>query len=708
MTDHLVPAAPHPPLHAAETLLAPRPEPRPVQRILFGDAAEPPFRWLRSIRTAEVRQHLAAENAHTDRATSALAPLRARLAETLADEVPQELSVPVLLDGWWYIDRTHPLDGVTFSRVRDCEAVRGPAGVPVPVPGQLLPGESVLVEDCRRVLGIALSPDHRLLARAEAAAGGCRLVVTDAETGVVVDDSVHGAGPDAVFSADSTALLHTRLDDLGRRAEVRRHVLGSDPSTDPVLLEEPDHWSELTLSRSRDGSALMIRSTSPVAAEVWTLDLAAPTATPVQVTDRLAGSSTVVEHAGDRLLLLHADPATHRCVLAEAPLGPGTLPGSATPLLHAQEGESFESVEAFAGFVALQLRVGALPAVRMIPRRADGSLDVGAVREIVTGGPLDAVRLEHTPDWEQRSIRCRVDSFLTPPTMIGASLDGGDPFVLQRVEVPGLDASRYVEKRLWATSPDRTRVPISLIARADVVADGTAPVLLHGHGVFGQCLDPLLQPEVLALADRGVVVAVAHVRGGGELGPQWHHDGRRQRRMHSVDDLVACADHLVASGWAAPDRIGAVATGAGAMVVGAAANRAPELFRAVLAETPLVDPLETLLAPEVMLTLEEWTEFGDPAEDETAYRTLRACSPAENIRETEYPAVYAFTALEGTDIPPACAAIWVARLRERVTSDPAERPVLLRVADSLEGGEDLRVEGVAWLLDQLGAADLEG
>ena len=708
MTDRLVSAAPRPPLHAAETLLAPRPEPRTAQRILFGDAAELPFRWLRSIRSDEVREHLAAENAHTDRATSALAPLRARLAEALEGEVPQDLSVPVLLGGWWYIDRTHPLDGVTFSRVRDSEAVRGPAGVPVPVPGQLLPGESVLVEDCRRVLGIALSPDHRLLARAEAAAGGCRLVVTDAETGVVVDDSVHGAGPDAVFSADSTALLHTRLDDLGRRAEVRRHVLGSDPSTDPVLLEEPDHWSELTLSRSRDGSALMIRSTSPVAAEVWTLDLAAPAATPVQVTDRLAGSSTVVEHAGDRLLLLHADPVTHRCVLAEAPLGSGTLPGSATPLLHAQEGESFESVEAFAGFVALQLRVGALPAVRMIPRRADGSLDVGAVREIVTGGPLDAVRLEHTPDWDQRSIRCRVDSFLTPPTMIGASLDGGDPFVLQRVEVPGLDASRYVEKRLWATSPDRTRVPISLIARADVVADGTAPVLLHGHGVFGQCLDPLLQPEVLALADRGVVVAVAHVRGGGELGPQWHHDGRRQRRMHSVDDLVACADHLVASGWAAPDRIGAVATGAGAMVVGAAANRAPELFRAVLAETPLVDPLETLLAPEVMLTLEEWTEFGDPAEDETAYRTLRACSPAENIRETEYPAVYAFTALEGTDIPPACAAIWVARLRERVTSDPAERPVLLRVADSLEGGEDLRVEGVAWLLDQLGAADLEG
>src|SRR5690606_14717267 len=191
----------------------------------------------------------------------------------------------------------------------------------------------------------------------------------------------------------------------------------------------------------------------------------------------------------------------------------------------------------------------------------------------------------------------------------------------------------------------------------------------------------------------------AHVRGGGELGPQWHHDGRRQRRMHSVDDFVSCADHLVGSGWAAADRIGAVGAGAGAMVVAAAVNRAPELFRAVLAQTPLVDPLETMLAPEVMLTLEEWSEFGDPAEDETAYRALRACSPAENIRAAEYPAVYAVTALEGADVPPACAAIWVARLRERITSDPVERPVLLRAVPSPCGGEDLRVEGVAWLLD---------
>lgn len=708
MTERLASASLRPTAGAAETPLPPRPAPRTELRTLFGDTAELPFRWLREIRSPEVREHLHAENAHTDALTAPLAPLRAQLEPAFEVEDPSEPSVPVLLDGWWYIDRSHPMDGAMFSRVRDSEAVRGPAGVPVPVPGTRLPGESLLLEDCRSVLGMALSPDHRLLARAEAAPGGCRLVVTDIETGRTVDEAVHGAGPDPVFSADSTALLHTGLDDLGRRAEVRRHVLGSDASEDQVLLEEPDHWAELELSRSRDGSALMIRSSSPMATEVWMLDLAAPSAVPEPVTDRMRGRAALVEHAGDRLLVLHADPGTRRCVLSEAPLDATGLPEGVTPLLHAQEDEVLESVEAFAGFVALQLRVAGLPSVRVIPRRADGSLDTLAVREVAVGGPLDAVRLEHTPDWNQRTIRCRVDSFLSPTAVVETSLEGGDVHVLQRSAAHGHDASRYVEQRLWVASPDGTRVPLSLIARRDVVPDGTAPAILYGEGVFGISTDPMLHLETLALADRGLVVAVAHVRGGGELGPQWHHDGRRQRRTNSVDDFVACADHLVRTGWAAPDRLAAVCTGAGAMVVAAAVNRAPELFRAVLARTPLVDPLESMLNPGVMLSLEEWTEFGDPAEDETAYRALRACSPAENIRATEYPAVYAFTALEGIDIPPACAAIWVARLRERVTSDPARRPVLLRVADSLADGAELRVEGVAWLLDQLGAASLEG
>lgn len=685
----------------------PHPLPHSLERTLFGDVTPIPYRWLRDSRAPEVIAHFAAENAYTDQRTAHLDALRTELTAHLDQPIPYiELSAPVLLDGWWYIDRADPADGGTFSRVPDHAALRGPAGIPEIIPGSLLDGEKILIEDCVGTIGIAISPDHRRIARAEVALGGCRVIVTDAETGEEIDRSIVGAGPDLVFSADSGSLLHTRLDDLGRRHQVICHRLGTGVDEDTVLVEEQDHWAQLSLSRSRDGSAALIRSSSPSGCEVWLADLTAPHAAPLSAFGRVRDAHLVVEHAGDRLLVISEEPGSRHSVLRQASLdATGELPHGPA-LLTARVGEHFESVEAFAGFVALQVRWNGQPEVRILPRRGDGSLDILSTRVVGRRGDLDAVRMEPTPDWEQRTLRYRLDSFLTPPTILEHDLDTGSSTELLGTEIPGYDASRYVERRLWATSADGTRVPISLYARRDVPADGTAPCLLYGDGAYGSSVDPILQLESLAVADRGVVIAIAHVRGGGELGPNWHRQGRGLRKANSFDDFVACADHLVTTGWAAEGRLGAVGTGAGGLLVGAAANRAPERFRAVLAGTPLVDPLETLLDTEVMLTLEEWAEWGDPAADEATYRALRGYSPSENIRETEYPAVFAWTATEGTDIPAACAAIWVAQLRERVTSDRTERPILLRATPTMGSAGDPRVEGVAWLLDQLGAVTL--
>jgi oligopeptidase B len=668
---------------------------------MFGDTVTVPYRWLRDTRSAEATEHFAAENAYTDARTSHLGALAAGLREHVdASAPPIELSAPVLLDGWWYIDRADSPGVATLSRVRDRSWVRGPAGIPEVVPGTLLDGEEMLVEDCLGMISFAVSADHRLIARAEASLGGCRLIVTEAATGAVVDEAVTGAGPDLVFSADSRFLLHTRLDDLGRRHQVRCHELGTSADEDTLLLEEPDHWAQLQLTRSRDESALLIRSTSPKGSEVWLADLAAADAPPRSVTGRITGEAPVIEHAGDRLLVLHGR------VLGEVGLDTtGGLP-ALTALLTAREGEHFESVEAFADVIALQGRYDGLPQLRLIPRRSDGSLDTGALQHVGRGGELDAARLEPTPDWHQRRIRYRLDSFLTPPTILEHDLESGKSTELMCLEVPGFDARRYVERRLWATSADGTRVPISVIARRDLPLDGTSPALVYVDGAFGISIDPVLAPEFRAAADRGVVVAVAHVRGGGEMGPEWHRKGRQLHKPNSFVDLVACVDHLVDTGWAAPDRISAVGTEHGGLLVAGAANLAPDRFRAIVVGMPLVDPLETLLDQDVMLTLEEWAEWGDPAADEATYRCLRGYSPAENLRATEYPAVFAWTALDGTVIPPACAAIWIAQLRDRVTSDPGERPILLRTTPTLGSAGDPRVEGVAWLLDQLDAVTL--
>ena len=688
----------------------PRPVPRHVARTLFGETVAVPYRWLRDARSREALEHFAAENAHTDACTAHLAPLRAALHDDVdGPESPLALSAPVLLDGWWYVDRFDPTGTATLSRVRDRAGLRGRAGIPEIVPGRLLDGEQILVEDCLAMISFAVSADHRLLARAEASLGGCRVVVTDAATGEVVDSAVSGAGPDLVFSADSRSLLHTRLDGLGRRHQVRSHRLGTAAQEDAVLLEESDHWAQLELARSRDGSALMIRSVSPQGSEVWIADLEHPEAAPRSVTGRLTEArSTLVEHAGDRLLVLHEDREHRRTVLSEAPLGTtGGLP-EAPVLLGAGDGEHFESVEAFADVVALQMRSGGVPRLRLIPRRADGSLDTGAMVSVGRGGELDAVRLEPVPSWTARRIRYRLDSFLTAGILLEHDLDSGQSIELMHEEEAGFAAEQYVERRLWATSADGTQVPISVLARHDTPLDGTAGALVYGHGAFGVSLEPRLRPEFRAVVDRGVVIAIAHVRGGGEMGPQWHRQGRGLRKQNSFADLLACVDHLTETGWASPERIGACGEGAGALLVAGAANLAPDRFRALLVGGPLVDPLETLLDPNVMLTLEEWAEWGDPAADETTYRCQRACSPAENVPESEFPAVFAWTSLEGMDVPPACAAIWIAQLRDRVASDPSERPILLRATATPGSAGDPRVEGVAWLLEQLGAVTLGG
>ena len=708
MTQHTVSTAGQPRRTSpAQRETAPRPEARPVDRTLFGDTVTVRRRWLRDTRSAEVTAHFAAENVHADAHTAHLGPLRSALGRAFrGSTAPIELSAPVLLGGWWYIDRPAAADGALLTRVRDRAELRGPAGIPEIVPGRLLDGEEILVEDCRGMIGFAVSPDHRLLARAEAALGGCRVIVTEAATGELVDAAIEQAGPDLVFSADSRSLLHTRLDDLGRRHQVRCHRLGAGIEEDAVLVEEPDHWAQLELSRSRDGSAALIRSSSPKGSEVWIADLAASCAAPRSVTGRLTGAPPLIEHAGDRLLVIHED-ASGRTALSELGLGVTGGLRDMTPLLTAAEGEHFDSVEAFSGAVALQLRSGGLPRLRVLPRRADGTVDVDDVQSVGRGGELDAVRLEPTPDWHQSAIRYRLDSFLTPPTILEHDPVTGRSSRLLQAETHGLDLEKYEERRLWATSSDGVRVPISLIARRDLPHDGSAPAVLYGEGAFGTSTDPVLQAETLAVADRGVVVAVAHVRGGGELGPRWHRQGRRLHKPRSIADFLACAEHLVSGGWASPDRLGAIGDGSGGLLAAAAANLAPERFRAILTGTPLVDPLETLLDAEVMLTLEEWAEWGDPAADEATYLCLRSYSPSENVRRAHYPAVFAWTAAEGTDVPPACAAIWVAELRDRVTSDPQERPILLRTLPTMSTATDARTEGVAWLLDQLGAVTLE-
>ena len=695
---------------------APSPERRPTERIHHGDVVVDPYEWMRDKTDPEVIAHLESENAYADARTAHLGALRQRLVEEFVGHTQEtDLSVPVRRGDWWYITRTTAGDDYPrFTRVADAGAM------PQVEPGVMLAGEQVLLDaqaeaaghEFYSLGGLTLSPDHNLLAYAVDTAGDERftLRVLDLSAGEVLDESVAGTGYGIAFSTDQQWLFYARVDDAWRQHQVWRHRIGADPAEDVLVLEEGDERFMIGFERSRDETTLVIQSASTTTAEAWLLDLAAPESAPVPAGGRRDGVDYAVEHAGDRLLVVHNDGHTG-FALAQAPL---EAPEQWEELLAAGEGERLLAVESFAGFVALELRAGGLASVRIIPRAADGSLRLDQAEDLTHGGELDTVELDANPNWDQQAVRYELTSLLTPPTVAEREVATGATEILRVTPVPRYDPSLYVERREWATAADGTAIPLSVVARKEVAADGTAPGYLYGYGSYEVSIDPSFVPTRLSLLDRGVVIAIAHVRGGGEMGRDWYEHGKLLEKKNSFSDFVAAAEHLGASGLVDPARLGAEGRSAGGLLMGAVANLAPERFRAIIAGVPFVDALTTILDPSLPLTVGEWEEWGDPLHDPSVYEYMKEYTPYENVQAVEYPAIFASTSLNDTRVFFVEPAKWVARLRETVTSDQSERPIVFRcemVAG--HGGRsgryrkwEQRADELAWLLDQLGAIEL--
>jgi oligopeptidase B len=301
---------------------------------------------------------------------------------------------------------------------------------------------------------------------------------------------------------------------------------------------------------------------------------------------------------------------------------------------------------------------------------------------------------------------------VTPRTVFDYDVTAREYTLLKRQPVlGGYDPSAFEQRREWAQAPDGTRVPISLVYPAGAQPDGTHPGLVTAYGSYELSTDPYFSVARLSLLQRGFVYAIAHVRGGGELGRAWYDDGKLLHKKNSFTDFVACAAHLVDEGWVAPDRLAAEGGSAGGLLIGAALNLAPELFRAVHAAVPFVDALTTILDPSLPLTVVEWEEWGNPLEDPEAYAYMKSYSPYENVRSARYPAILATTSLHDTRVYFTEPAKWVARLREHSTSDPVSRPIILRTEMAAgHGGKSGRYDSwrqVAWewafLVAQVGA-----
>ncbi|WP_206665908.1 S9 family peptidase [Pedococcus bigeumensis] len=701
------------------TPVPPRAEQRETTREHHGDVVVDPYEWLRDKEDPAVLAHLGAENDYAEAVTADLQPLREAIFEEIRSRTQEtDLSVPVASGPWWYYSRS--FEGSQYSVECRAPRVEG-APRPMPEPGSEVEGEQVLLDSNAEAEGhdffalgaLTVSPDHHRLAYAVDTEGDERfaLRVKDLRTDKIIDTAVDEVGYGCVFSLDGQYLFYTRVDETWRPHQVWRHEVGTSATDDVIVHEEDDERFWMGVGSSRDDRWLMIGLGSKTTSEVRILDAADPTGEFRVVAPRREGVEYDVEPAGDRLLIVHnADSIDSD--LAWAPID-ATSADQWQPLLRAEAGERFQGIDAFDEVAVLSLRKDGLTALRVLARDPGQPSGFAGRHDLEFDEPVYAVGLGDNPESATTTLQVVFESMVTPKTVYDYDVVSREFRLLKRQPVlGGYDPTQYEQRREWATAADGTRVPMSLVYPAGAEPDGTHPGLLTAYGSYEISSDPYFSVARLSLLERGFVYAIAHVRGGGELGRAWYDQGKLASKKNTFTDFVSSADHLVESGWVATDRLVAEGGSAGGLLIGAAINLAPTRFRAVHAAVPFVDALTTILDPSLPLTVVEWEEWGNPLADPGVYAYMKSYSPYENVHQAAYPAVLATTSLNDTRVFFTEPAKWVARVRENTTSGPAERPVLLRTEMVAgHGGKSGRYDSwrqVAWewafLVDQVGAA----
>ncbi|MDN3495545.1 S9 family peptidase [Planococcus sp. APC 4015] len=694
---------------------APVAVPRPVVRSHHGDDVEDRYEWLRSKDDADVIAHLEAENAYTQQRTEHLAGLRERLfGEIKGRTLETDLSVPTRRGAWWYYGRT--LEGQQYGI--QCRApLASPEDWTPPVlsPEAAVPGEQILLDGnveaegheffslgsfeisndgTRMLYGVDVEGDERYTIR-----------VRDLTTGEQLPDEIEGTFAGASFSPDGRFIVYTTVDDAWRPDTVWLHELGTAVDADEKLFHEPDERYWVGAGFTRSDRYLVIGLGSSITSEEWMLDADDLRGEPRVVWPREEGVEYDSDHAvvdgEDVLFILHNKDALDFELVRVAASDPA---GERAVVVPHRAGERLLGLSTFRDWAVLGYRRGGLPRLGLLDYATD------EVDEIAFDEPLYAVGASGNPEWAPPVLRLGYGSFVTPGTVIEYDIATGERHVRKQQPVlGGYDAADYAQARVWATAQDGTQIPVSLVWKRSFGEAGTAPRPLHlyGYGSYEHSIEPGFSVPRLSELDRGVIFAVAHVRGGGEMGRQWYEDGKLLSKRNTFTDFVDCARHLVEQGYTTPDRMVAEGGSAGGLLMGAVANLAPELFAGIVAEVPFVDALTTILDPSLPLTVIEWDEWGDPLHNADVYAYMKSYSPYENVRDVEYPRILAVTSLNDTRVMYVEPAKWVARLRE-VGADALLKCEMVAGHGGVSGRYNSwreRAFELAWILDVLGVAD---
>ncbi|GAA1512380.1 S9 family peptidase [Brevibacterium permense] len=736
---------------AASTTATPASEPVakkvPFERTHHGHTFVDNYEWMREKESPEVIAHLEAENAWTSAQTAHLEGLQNSIFSEIKTRIKEtDMSVPNRRGNYWYFSRTKA--GLDYGI-----SVRIPVSdpddwTPPEVGEEPLPGEEVVFDSNIAASGqeffslgsFSLSDDGSRLLYGVDTNGDERytLRLRDLATRDDLADMIDGTFAGASLDPSGRFVFYTTVDDAWRPEKVWRHVVGTDSSDDVCIFHEPDERFFVGSGFSRSGRMMFVVTGSKTTTGYWSISVDDLEAEPQEIWPRVDGVEYNVEHAviggEDRFLITHNRNRAD-FELVDVPAADPTATGR--PVLDDVDDLRIEDVDAFADFIVLSYRRGGFARVGII-RLVDSSSPFGPLRELPFGRETGSLYVGNNPEFAQTSIRLHFTSMSTPAVIYSHTVADGTDTVLKRQPVLGsVDLDAYTETLLWAKAEDGTDIPISVVFRKDLhrtdghggpasanagtgyggdTANGAAsakgepaPLLLYGYGSYEASMDPYFSVSRLSLLDRGVVFAIAHVRGGGEMGRHWYDQGKTTAKMNTFTDFIDVARHLIDTGWTRPDRLVASGGSAGGLLMGAIANMAPELFAGISAEVPFVDALTSILMPELPLTVIEWEEWGDPLHDPEVYEYMRSYSPYENVTEAAYPQILAVTSLNDTRVLYVEPAKWVARLRE-VGANALLKTEMVAGHGGASGRYDAWKEiafEYAWILDVLGRSDVE-
>ncbi|WP_122336087.1 S9 family peptidase [Pseudomonas coronafaciens] len=648
-----------------------------------------PYAWLQNRDTDEVLDYLKTENAWQEQQLAEQAGLRESLFEEIKGRILEtDLSLPSPWGPYLYYTRTTQGDEYArhYRRPRpadDSNTVDESAEELLLDPNEMADGGFFSLG------AFSISPDHQRLAYSLDTSGDevYELYVKELSTGQISSLPFENCDGSMTWANDSQTLFFGELDDTHRPGKLHRHTLGT--ASAELVFDEPDGRFFLHCFRSSSERQLIILLNSKTTSEAWVLDADHPQQAFTCLAPRSEGHEYYPDHGlldGVWTWFIRSNQSGINFALYQAAQHASGVPVREDwqTLVAHDDKVMLEGVSLNAKGISLSLREGGLPIIEVRPQALP-------TYRVQLPDAAYSLYVQDTLEFDSDKIRLRYQSLNRPAQVRQLTLASGEQVVLKETPVLGtFDADAYVSQRLWATASDGTQVPISLVVKRELAGQAT-PLYLYGYGAYGESLDPWFSHARLSLLDRGVAFAIAHVRGGGELGEAWYRNGKQEHKQNTFGDFIACAEHLVAQGLTSAEQLVISGGSAGGLLIGAVLNQRPELFKAAIAEVPFVDVLNTMLDPDLPLTVTEYDEWGNPQEPEV-YARIKAYAPYENVTAQAYPAMLVIAGYNDSRVQYWEAAKWVAKLRATKTDD---NPLLLKTElGAGHGGMSGRYQGL--------------